>query len=64
MCIRDRNHIVIDFDIPDSSGNKSFEKNLAEASKWPPTYAELSKSGQGCRSHSFVKFKNVSEPLS
>ena len=45
------NHIVIDFDIPDESGNKSFEKNLAEASKWPPTYAELSKSGQGIHLH-------------
>lgn len=45
------NHIVIDFDISDSSGNKSFEKNLAEASKWPPTYAELSKSGQGIHLH-------------
>ena len=40
------NHIVIDFDIPDEQGNKSLEKNMAEASKWPPTYAELSKSGQ------------------
>lgn len=39
------NHIVIDFDIKDESGNKSFEKNLAAASKWPATYAELSKSG-------------------
>ena len=45
------NHIVIDFDISDSSGNKSFELNLQEASKWPPTYAELSKSGQGIHLH-------------
>ena len=45
------NHIVIDFDIPDENGNKSFEKNLAEASKWPPTYAELSKSGAGIHLH-------------
>jgi len=45
------NHIVIDFDIPDDSGNKSFEKNLAAASKWPPTYAELSKSGAGIHLH-------------
>lgn len=44
-------HIVIDFDIPDESGNKSFEKNLEAASKWPPTYAELSKSGQGIHLH-------------
>lgn len=45
------NHIVIDFDIPDENGNKSLEKNLAEASKFPPTYAELSKSGQGIHLH-------------
>lgn len=45
------NHIVIDFDIPDENGNKSFEKNLEEASKWPPTYAELSKSGSGIHLH-------------
>ena len=45
------NHIVIDFDIKDSEGKKSFEKNLEEASKWPPTYAELSKSGGGIHLH-------------
>lgn len=45
------NHIVIDFDIKDESGNKSLELNLAEASKWPPTYAELSKSGNGIHLH-------------
>ena len=45
------NHIVIDFDIKDKDGNKSFEKNVEEASKWPPTYAELSKSGGGIHLH-------------
>lgn len=45
------NHIVIDFDIPDENGNKCFEKNLEAASKWPKTYAELSKSGQGIHLH-------------
>ena len=45
------NHIVIDFDIPDAEGNKCFEKNLEAASKWPPTYAELSKSGAGIHLH-------------
>ena len=45
------NHIVIDFDIKDDSGNKSLEKNIEEASKWPPTYAELSKSGSGVHLH-------------
>lgn len=45
------NHIVIDFDIKDKDGNKSFEKNVEEASKWPATYAELSKSGGGIHLH-------------
>ena len=45
------NHIVIDFDLKDESGKKSFEKNLAAASKWPATYAELSKSGSGIHLH-------------
>ncbi len=45
------NHIVIDFDIPDKDGNKSFERNVEEASKWPATYAELSKSGKGVHLH-------------
>ena len=45
------NHIVIDFDIPDENGEKSFERNLAAASIWPPTYAELSKSGAGIHLH-------------
>ena len=45
------NHIVIDFDIKDDNGKKSYEKNLEEASKWPKTYAELSKSGAGIHLH-------------
>ena len=45
------NHIVIDFDIKGEDGKKSFDKNLVEASKWPATYAELSKSGQGIHLH-------------
>lgn len=44
-------HIVIDFDMKDENGNKSFEKNLEAANKWPPTYAELSKSGGGIHLH-------------
>lgn len=45
------NHIVIDFDIKDDDGNKSLEKNMKAAVKWPPTYAELSKSGEGIHLH-------------
>lgn len=44
-------HIVVDFDIPDESGEKSFDLNYEAALKWPPTYAELSKSGKGIHLH-------------
>ena len=44
-------HIVIDFDIKDENGNKSFEKNVKAASEWPATYSELSKSGAGVHLH-------------
>ena len=54
------NHIVIDFDLKDDEGNKSFEKNLLAASKWPLTYSELSKSGAGIHLHYFYS-GNVSE---
>lgn len=38
----------IDFDKKDpKTGKKSLELNMEAASKWPPTYAELSKSGAG-----------------
>lgn len=38
----------IDFDKKDPvTGEKSLELNMKAAEKWPPTYAELSKSGQG-----------------
>ena len=45
------NHIVIDFDIKNAEGEKDFELNLAAASKFPKTYAELSKSGAGIHLH-------------
>jgi energy-coupling factor transporter ATP-binding protein EcfA2 len=47
------NHIVIDFDLVDENGEKDLAKNIEEASKWPPTYAELSKSGAGIHLHYF-----------
>lgn len=46
-----KEHIVIDFDLKDSDGNKNFELNLKEASKWPATYAEVSKGGSGIHLH-------------
>lgn len=45
------NHIVIDFDMVGPDGEKDFQKNLEEASKWPPTYTEVSKSGKGIHLH-------------
>ena len=44
-------HIVIDFDIKDSDGNKSMSENLKAASCFPETYAECSKSGNGIHLH-------------
>lgn len=38
-------HIVIDFDF------NELEQNLEAASQWPPTYAEISKSGDGVHLH-------------
>lgn len=49
------NHIVVDFDIPGPDGGKSLEANLAAANKFPPTYAELSKSGKGIHLHYIYK---------
>lgn len=46
-----KNHIVIDFDLKDADGNKSLDLNLEAASKWPETYAEVSKGGQGLHLH-------------
>lgn len=47
------NHIVIDFDLKGESGGKTLARNLEAASAWPPTYAELSKSGEGVHLHYF-----------
>lgn len=45
------NHIMIDFDLKDENGKKSYELNVEAASKFPPTYAETSKSGEGIHLH-------------
>lgn len=55
-----QNHIVIDFDLKDESGEKSREKNLDAASKWPATYAEFSKGGAGVHLH-YIFDGNVEE---
>jgi energy-coupling factor transporter ATP-binding protein EcfA2 len=61
------NHIVIDFDLKDDNGEKSAELNLEAANKWPPTYAEFSKSGKGIHLHYFYdgdpnKLANLHSP--
>ena len=53
-------HIVIDFDLKDKNGNKSAEKNIAAANKWPRTYAEFSKGGAGIHLH-YIYDGDVSE---
>ena len=44
-------HIIIDLDLKDENGNKSMELNLEYARRFPPTYAEFSKSGGGIHLH-------------
>jgi hypothetical protein len=44
-------HIVIDFDLKDEHGNKSLVQCLEAAALWPPTYAEVSRSGDGLHLH-------------
>jgi energy-coupling factor transporter ATP-binding protein EcfA2 len=44
-------HIVIDFDLKNPNGQTSLERNLEAASRWPATYAELSKSKKGVHLH-------------
>lgn len=45
------NLIVLDFDIRGDDGEKSLQANLDAARKFPPTYAEVSKSGNGLHLH-------------
>jgi len=45
------NHIVIDFDLKDETGEKSLELNIEKASIFPPTYTEVSQSGKGLHLH-------------
>lgn len=59
--------VVIDFDLRDENGNKDPVANLIAASKWPPTYAEYSKSGGGIHLHyiydgDVTKLSRIYEP--
>ena len=40
-------YLRLDFDFKNDKGEKDLEKNIAAANEWPPTYAEISKSGGG-----------------
>lgn len=46
------NHIILDFDIK-VDGKKNLLKNLQQVLNFPPTYTELSKSGEGVHLHYF-----------
>lgn len=45
------NHIVIDFDLKNKDGEKDYILNLEAARGFPPTYAEVSKGGNGLHLH-------------
>ena len=45
------NHIVIDFDLRDETGEKNRNLNLEAAAEWPATYAEFSQGGNGVHLH-------------
>ena len=47
--------IVVDFDFPDENSGKDLKRNIEEASKWPKTYCETSKSGGGIHLHYIYK---------
>jgi energy-coupling factor transporter ATP-binding protein EcfA2 len=44
-------HIVIDFDLRNESGDKDIELCLAAAADFPPTYSEVSQGGHGLHLH-------------
>ena len=46
-------HIVVDFDLQNDDGEKDLALNMAAASLFPATYAELSKGGSGIHLHYF-----------
>ena len=54
------NHIVIDFDLRNEDGEKDRDLNLREAAKFPSTYTELSRSGNGVHLH-YIYDGDVSE---
>ena len=53
------NVLVVDFDLKDQAGAKSLERNLVEASRWAPTYAEASRSGNGIHLHYLLRDPSI-----
>lgn len=53
-------HVVFDFDFKNEKGEKDLQRNIEEASKFPPTYAETSKSGGGIHLH-YIYAGNVDD---
>lgn len=51
ILLPEENHIVIDFDLKNATGNKDKDLNIEAASKFPPTYAEFSNGGSGVHLH-------------
>lgn len=51
----------IDFDLKNEKGEKDLRLNLEAMKKWPPTYAEISKSGQGI--HLYYRYSGDIENL-
>ena len=56
----DRQHIIIDFDKKNDNGEKDLELNIKAATKFPPTYAEVSKGGSGLHLH-YIYNGNIEE---
>jgi hypothetical protein len=48
-------HIVIDFDLRNTAGQKDAGMNLSAASLWPPTYGEYSQGGAGVHLHYYYQ---------
>ena len=53
--------IMMDFDLKNGKGEKDAELNLAEAGKWPETYAEFSNGGAGV--HLYYRYTGDQDEL-
>ncbi len=54
-----KTHIFIDLDLKNEKGEKDYELNKKRANQFPPTYAELSKGGNGIHLH-YIYSGNIS----